>query len=295
MAVFEMLNALNVNEHTEQKSVGGTKLTYLSWPWAWAEVKKAFPDAHYTIWRDEHGAPYTEDPLTGYMVFTSVTIEGITHEMWLPVMDGANKAMKRTEYDYKVKNPNFKYATWNDQKKGYYDRYGKEQPEYLIKHCDAASMMDINKTIMRCLVKNLAMFGLGLYIYAGEDLPEAEQDNAPANPVQSANVRPQDAQEQASVSTVDKIPAPAPKAAETAPVQPETVPETPAAYLKRRITEMTTAYKDYDFNFAAARKALIDGGLVKDIPSATMKMDQAVELMRQIEGFYEDRKAKAAS
>jgi len=33
-------------------------------------------------------------------------------------------------------------------------------------------MFDINKTIMRCLVKNLAMFGLGLYIYAGEDLPE---------------------------------------------------------------------------------------------------------------------------
>ena len=34
-------------------------------------------------------------------------------------------------------------------------------------------MFDINKTIMRCLVKNIAMFGLGLYIYAGEDLPES--------------------------------------------------------------------------------------------------------------------------
>ena len=34
------------------------------------------------------------------------------------------------------------------------------------------NMFDINKTIMRCLTKNLAMFGLGLYIYAGEDLPE---------------------------------------------------------------------------------------------------------------------------
>lgn len=36
-------------------------------------------------------------------------------------------------------------------------------------------MMDINKAVMRCLVKNLAMFGLGLYIYAGEDLPEGEE------------------------------------------------------------------------------------------------------------------------
>ena len=36
-------------------------------------------------------------------------------------------------------------------------------------------MTDINKTIMRCLTKNLAMFGLGLYIYAGEDLPEEEE------------------------------------------------------------------------------------------------------------------------
>ena len=42
----------------------------------------------------------------------------------------------------------------------------------LEKHVEKATMFDINKTIMRCLVKNLSMFGLGLYIYAGEDLPE---------------------------------------------------------------------------------------------------------------------------
>ena len=35
-------------------------------------------------------------------------------------------------------------------------------------------MFDVNKTIMRCLVKNLAMFGLGLYVYAGEDIPNEE-------------------------------------------------------------------------------------------------------------------------
>ena len=40
-------------------------------------------------------------------------------------------------------------------------------------------MTEINKTIMRCLTKNLAMFGLGLYIYAGEDLPEMPKDFEP--------------------------------------------------------------------------------------------------------------------
>ena len=295
MAVFEDLNGLNINGHTEKKNVSGKELTYLSWPWAWAEVKKRYPDAHYTIWRNAEGLPYTEDPLTGFMVYTSVTIDSITHEMWLPVMDGANRAMRRNEYDYKVKNPNHKYATWNEQKKGFYDRYGKEQPEFLIKHCDAATMMDINKAIMRCLVKNLAMFGLGLYIYAGEDLPEAEkEESSDNNNVPEANVRPQSnqvGQGQAAVGTVDKVPAPAPKAPETAPEQPETA----GAYLKRRIAEMTTAYRGYGFNFAECRKALIDGGQVKDIPSATMTMEQAVELMRHIQGFYEDRKARAAS
>jgi hypothetical protein len=69
--------------------------------------------------------------------------------MWLPVMDGANQAMKSESYEYST-------------------RYG-------VKTVDAASMFDINKTLMRCLTKNLAMFGLGLYIYAGEDLPEVTE------------------------------------------------------------------------------------------------------------------------
>jgi hypothetical protein len=80
--------------------------------------------------------------------------------MWLPVMDGANKAMKRTPYTYKV---------WNRQTK-----------QWTEKTVAAATMFDINKTIMRCLVKNLAMFGLGLYIYAGEDLPEGESEEQSA-------------------------------------------------------------------------------------------------------------------
>lgn len=147
MSKFQDLNSINVNEKVEKKN----ELKYLSWAWAWAVFKEHCPDATYEIVKF-NGLPYVHDPQTGYMVYTRVTSGGTTHEMWLPVMDGANKAMKSEPYKCKTK-------------------YGE-------KTCDAADMFDINKTIMRCLTKNLAMFGLGLYIYAGEDLPEEEKEKA---------------------------------------------------------------------------------------------------------------------
>ena len=184
-SVFSVLNAVNVNEHTETKKSDGTELTYLSWPFAWAEVKKRYPGAKYEIVKQENGLPYVYDENTGYMVSTRVSIEGVSHEMWLPVMDGANKAMKSAPYIYKVKNKNFRYAK-KCEDGVYRDGYGKEQPEFFEKTVNAATMFDVNKAIMRCLVKNLAMFGLGLYIYAGEDLPESEQPDPP-QPVVPAN------------------------------------------------------------------------------------------------------------
>ena len=135
---FELLSSINVNSKVEKKS----GLTYLSWSFAWSETKKACPDATYKI------GPTDYDEARGFMCHTEVTIAGETLEMWLPVMDGKNKSMKKTPYSYST-------------------RYGDKQ-------VDAATTFDINKTIMRCLVKNLAMFGLGIYIYAGEDLPEGE-------------------------------------------------------------------------------------------------------------------------
>ena len=155
---FETLFHLDVNEHVEQKKTGKATLSYLSWAWAWAEVKKRYPEASYTIHKFENNLPYVHDEHTGYMVFTEVTIDGVTHEMWLPVMDGANNAMKSKPYTYEVKE---------------YKNY-KPTGNMIEKKVEAATMFDVNKTIMRCLVKNLAMFGLGLYIYSGEDLPEPE-------------------------------------------------------------------------------------------------------------------------
>ena len=170
-SIFATLSTVNVNDHVESKN----GLSYLAWAWAWAEVKKRYPDSDYSVWKDEHHRPYIFDPVLGYMVFTTVTIEGETKEMWLTVMDGANKAMKDVPYTYLVKNPNRKYA--KKQADGTYrDSYGNEQPEYIEKICAAATMFDINYAIMRCLVKNLGMFGLGLYLYAGESVPPEDEE-----------------------------------------------------------------------------------------------------------------------
>lgn len=180
-SVFETLNALSVNDHVEKKN----GLSYLAWAWAWAKVKKIYPDSNYKIFRDEKGLPYVYDYNTGYMVFTTVTIDGLTHDMWLPVLDGANNAMKSEKYSYFVKNKLFQYAKKADDGK-YYDKYGNEQKEFKEVTVESATMFDINRAIMRCLVKNLSMFGLGLYIYAGEDLPEGAAPAQPETPEQSA-------------------------------------------------------------------------------------------------------------
>lgn len=149
---FEELSKISVNGHTEDKN----GLTYLSWTWAWSEIKKIYPDARYIIKKFDNNLPYVYDENTGYMVFTEMTINDLTYEMWLPVMDGNNKAMLNHEYTYQVKE--YKDGAWTGG--------------YITKKVEKATMFDVNKTIMRCLVKNIAMFGLGIYIYAGEDYPE---------------------------------------------------------------------------------------------------------------------------
>jgi hypothetical protein len=148
-AFFEALRSLNVNDKCEKRD----NLTYLSWANAWGEFKKVYPSATYRIINNPTtNLPYFVDPAIGVMVFTEVTANEQTHQMWLPVLNGAQKPMKLEPYEYQV-----------------WDRNNRQ---YVNKTVEAVSMFDINKTLMRCLVKNLAMFGLGLYIYAGEDLPE---------------------------------------------------------------------------------------------------------------------------
>ena len=140
--IFEKMSAINCTKFVDE--VQGLK--YLSWAHAWAHFKQVDPTANYKV------LPYTYDTQLGYMVWTEVTTsDGITHPMWLPVLNAAFKPMKNEPYTYTV---------WDNKQK-----------KNVEKSVAAASIFDINKAIMRCLVKNLAMFGLGLNYYAGEDLP----------------------------------------------------------------------------------------------------------------------------
>lgn len=128
--VFSVLNRINVNEHTEQKG----NLTYLSWAWAWSKVKENYPEAFYTIYENADGWNYFSDGRTCW-VKTGVTIDGLEHIEYLPVMDFKNRPVA----------------------------------------LEAVTSTDVNKTIQRSLTKACARHGLGLYIYAGEDLPEEER------------------------------------------------------------------------------------------------------------------------
>ena len=128
---FALLNGINCNEHTEKKN----GLTYLSWAWAWQIAKTNFPDATYKIYENAEGLNYHRDERTCW-VKTGVTIGGIEHIEYLPVMDHRNASIPR----------------------------------------DKVTSFDVNKAIQRSLTKALARHGLGLYIYAGEDLPDAEDD-----------------------------------------------------------------------------------------------------------------------
>lgn len=155
---IEKLLKLDVNEMTEKKN----GLTYLSWSHAWKVAIQNDPEAVYEVDKYD-GKPFLFDENLGYMVSTKVTLFGQTKIMQLPVMDGANKAMKNISYKYTTK-------------------YNGE------KTVEAATMFDINTAIMRCLVKNLALFGLGLYIYSGEDLPDGESDGVKKNETTVAGI-----------------------------------------------------------------------------------------------------------
>ena len=87
MSVWQTLSKIDVNKHTEKKG----NLTYLSWAWAWAVTKQNYPEATYAFLANEIHADGT---MTVHCV---VSIETVDHEMWLPVMDNRNKAIKNPD------------------------------------------------------------------------------------------------------------------------------------------------------------------------------------------------------
>ena len=163
---IEALLKLNVNEHTEKKQ----NLTYLSWAWAWAEALKADPKATYKV--EMFGDKCYMEINGTAMVWVTVTMFDKPMTCQLPVMDSSNKAIPLKGYTAVSK-------------------YGKE---YRVE-CDAFA---VNTAIMRCMTKALSLHGLGLYIYAGEDLPEegGKPEKVVITPTQGAtdNIPPEELQ-----------------------------------------------------------------------------------------------------
>jgi len=159
-SVFQILNNINVNDRTEKKG----QLTYLSWSWAWQEVKKIYPDATYSYYRNpETNLPFSFKEGFGAFCHTSVTIKEETLEMWLPVMDNRNQSVLKP------------------------------------------TSTQVNNTLMRCLTKNLAMHGLGLYIYAGEDLPQITPDEISKSNESKSKVKVDDKNWDSIVETAQRL------------------------------------------------------------------------------------------
>lgn len=134
---FAELAEINVSDKVEKKN----GLSYLSWAWAWGEIKKRYPSANYEVKTRDDGRIYWDDGRTAWVVVSvSVPVDGetISHTEFLPVMDNRNRSIP----------------------------------------VEAITSMDANKAIQRALTKAIARHGLGLYIYAGEDLPEIPSDAA---------------------------------------------------------------------------------------------------------------------
>jgi hypothetical protein len=146
--VWETLSAINVNENIEKKN----GFSYLSWSWAWATLMDHYPHAEF-YFENQSGenGDLNNDGVIRYPDGTAevrcvLTVEDVSHTMWLPVMDYKNQA---------IKNPNAR---------------------------------DINDAKMRCLVKAMSLFGLGLYIYAGEDLPDASKQKPAPTPASETDL-----------------------------------------------------------------------------------------------------------
>jgi hypothetical protein len=134
-STYANLSAINVREKVERKG----QMDYLSWANAWHMLKQNYPEATRNVY---------EDPATGWNYFTDgrsawvkvgITVNGMEHIDYLPVMDYRNNALP----------------------------------------VDKVTATDVNKTIQRSTAKAIAMHGLGLSLWTGEDVPEMVTTKAP--------------------------------------------------------------------------------------------------------------------
>ena len=149
-SVFETLSKIDVSDHVELKM----GLSYLSWAWCWQTLKTTYPDTpvpKITKYKEmlltKNGYELTDREVP-YLTTPTGTMVEVTVSI---------KGVDYTQSLYVMDNRN--------------------------KVVVNPTIGQINKTIQRCTVKAIAMAGLGLNLYAGEDLPMgdiSEQDKKKA-------------------------------------------------------------------------------------------------------------------
>jgi len=130
-SIFETLSVVNVGANVKPKG----RFNYLSWVWAWTEVKKKYPNMNSTVYENADSWNYHHDGKTAW-VKVGVTIGELEHIEYYPVTDNSNNAIT----------------------------------------LEKINSFDVNTAIQRAITKSIARFGLGLNVYAGEDLPLSEDD-----------------------------------------------------------------------------------------------------------------------
>ena len=136
MSVFKKLSEINVSDKTEKKG----SQSYLSWSHAWSMAKQHYPSIQRTVYEDSlTGLNYFNDGKSGY-VKVGITIEGLEHIDYLPIMDFRNQSIS----------------------------------------IERITSMDVNKTIQRSTTKAIALHGLGISLYSGEDLVDSAKVSKPA-------------------------------------------------------------------------------------------------------------------
>lgn len=139
---FANLAEINLEDVKEEKKVKSKKtgkefsFDYISWAWAWSKLHDLYPAATSKVYERPDGRLYWDDGRTCW-VKVGVTVEGLEHVEYLPVMDAYNSSIPVQE----------------------------------------VTSMDVNKAIQRAVTKAIARHGLGLYVYAGEDLPDEADDD----------------------------------------------------------------------------------------------------------------------
>lgn len=137
---FRELNSRDVSAHVEKKQ----NLNYLSWAYVQQELTKEDPNYTERViefpYPDSNNenffVPYLKTN-EGYMVCVELTVFGVTKREWLPVLDYRNKP---------------------------------------VTVGSATAIFDINKATKRCMVKCAAKFGLGNYLYLGEEAPDVSDE-----------------------------------------------------------------------------------------------------------------------